>query len=108
MITLTDSAQTRLAQLLQEDTDGADTMRLRISVRSGGCSGFSYDMCFDSELSDDDVVSGHGGVEVVLDAASLPLIQGATLDFEDSLSQSGFKITNPNATRTCGCGKSFS
>ncbi len=106
-VTLTDRAAEKVAQLLAEE-EGADQLVLRVAVRPGGCSGYSYDMFFDSELADDDVVRSFGDVRVAVDADSAALIQGASLDYKDGLQGAGFHITNPNATRTCGCGSSFS
>ena len=106
-ITLTDTAVTKVAELIT--AAGADEpLALRVAVKSGGCSGFNYDMYFDSEIADDDVVSAFGDVRVVVDPASAELLTGATLDFADGLQGAGFHITNPNASRTCGCGNSFS
>ncbi len=106
MITLTDTATTKVAQLLA--AEGADNMALRVSVKWGGCSGFQYDMYFDSEIASDDITLTFGDVKVVVDPASSPMLEGATLDFKDGLTEQGFAITNPNASRSCGCGKSFS
>jgi iron-sulfur cluster assembly protein/iron-sulfur cluster insertion protein len=106
-ITLTDTAITKVAELIA--AAGADEpLALRVAVKSGGCSGFNYDMYFDSEVASDDVTSEFAGVRVVVDPASAELLNGATLDFSDGLQGAGFHITNPNATRTCGCGNSFS
>jgi iron-sulfur cluster assembly protein/iron-sulfur cluster insertion protein len=106
-ITLTEIAVTKVAELIA--AEGADeVLALRVSVKSGGCSGFNYDMFFDSEFADDDVLRDYSGVKVVVDAASAELLTGSTLDFSDTLQGAGFHITNPNATRTCGCGNSFS
>jgi iron-sulfur cluster assembly accessory protein len=77
-------------------------------VRPGGCSGFSYEMFFDTDVTDDDNLSDYEGVRVVVDASSAELLQGATLDYKDGLQGAGFAIENPNAQRSCGCGKSFS
>jgi iron-sulfur cluster insertion protein len=109
MITLTDSAALKVRELL--DAEGADDLALRVAVRPGGCSGFAYEMFFDGDIATDDAEAqfGEGGrVRVVVDPASAQLLQGATLDYKDGLDQSGFSITNPNASRTCGCGQSFS
>ncbi|NNF56356.1 MAG: iron-sulfur cluster insertion protein ErpA [Acidimicrobiales bacterium] len=108
MLTLTDSATSKVAQLLKEEND--DALALRVAVRPGGCSGFSYEMFFDSETdSDVDKVAKYGDdVRVVIDATSAQLLVGATLDYKDGLQQTGFSIDNPNAQRTCGCGQSFS
>jgi iron-sulfur cluster assembly accessory protein len=107
MITLTDSATHKVKELL--DAEGAAELALRVAVRPGGCSGFSYEMFFDGEIAPDDEQVTYGeAVRVVVDPASAQLLQGATLDYKDGLDQSGFAITNPNASRTCGCGQSFS
>ena len=81
---------------------------LRVAVKAGGCSGFSYDMFFDTEVAEDDVVRTFGAVRVVVDAQSVSHLSGSTLDYTDGLQGAGFHITNPNASRTCGCGSSFS
>ncbi len=105
-VTLTDAAASKVAELLaQEDTDG---LALRVAVRPGGCSGFSYEMYFDSEIAGDDVVREFGSVTVAVDPTSADLLKGSTLDYSDGLQGAGFHVTNPNATRTCGCGSSFS
>ncbi len=106
-VTLTESASSKVAQLLSEE-DGGEELALRVAVKPGGCSGYSYEMFFDAELAEDDVVRQFGGVKVVVDPASAELLTGATLDYSDGLQGAGFHITNPNATRTCGCGSSFS
>lgn len=109
MITLTDNATVKVRQLL--DAEGAEDLALRVAVRPGGCSGFSYEMFFDGDVAADDNQTSYGedgNVRVVVDAASAQLLEGATLDYKDGLDQSGFAITNPNATRSCGCGQSFS
>jgi iron-sulfur cluster assembly protein/iron-sulfur cluster insertion protein len=105
-VTLSDLAASKVAQLLAEE-DG-EGMVLRVAVRPGGCSGYSYEMFFDSEVADDDVVRSFGEVSVVVDQTSAELMAGSTLDYSDGLNDAGFHITNPNATRTCGCGSSFS
>jgi iron-sulfur cluster assembly accessory protein len=106
VITLTDSAAAKVGELLEEE--GNPELYLRVAVRPGGCSGYSYEMFFDSELFDDDLRAESNGVKVVVDPASAALLQGSTLDYKDGLQASGFSINNPNATRTCGCGQSFS
>ena len=106
MITLTDSAATKVKELL--DAEGAEDLALRVAVRPGGCSGFSYEMFFDGDVASDDEQATFGPVQVIVDPASAQLLEGATLDYKDGLNQAGFSITNPNATRTCGCGSSFS
>ncbi len=107
MITLTDPAAHKVRQLL--DAEGAEDLALRVAVRPGGCSGFSYEMFFDGDVAADDTTAEYPDhVKVVVDPASAQLLEGATLDYKDGLDQSGFAITNPNASRTCGCGQSFS
>ena len=105
MITLTDTAASKVKALIQEEGD--DNLALRVAVRPGGCSGFSYEMFFDTDVADDDNVASYGEVRVVVDPSSAMMLEGATLDFKDGL-ESGFSINNPNAQRTCGCGSSFS
>ena len=106
-VTLTGTAVAKVAELLAGE-EGAEQLALRVAVRPGGCSGYSYDMFFDSEIADDDIVREFDGVRVAVDPESADLINGATLDYNDGLNGAGFHITNPNATRTCGCGSSFS
>lgn len=106
-VTLTGDASAKVAELLAQE-EGAEALALRVAVKPGGCSGYSYEMFFDSELAEDDIVSEFGTVRVVVDPASAELLTGATLDYSDGLQGAGFHITNPNATRTCGCGSSFS
>ena len=104
-ISLTDTAAAKVAELIEQE--GNPELALRVAVRPGGCSGFSYEMFFDTDLADDDMLSVFGPVKVVVDPASASLLQGATLDFKDGLQGAGFSINNPNASRTCGCGNSF-
>ena len=105
-IALTDTARDKVAELLAQE--GNAELALRVAVRPGGCSGFSYEMFFDSDVADDDVSTMFGDVRVVVDPSSAPLLRGATLDYKDALQGGGFAINNPNASRTCGCGNSFS
>ena len=106
MITLTDDAATKVGALLAQEDE--EELALRVAVRPGGCSGFSYEMYFDSEFNDDDTTADYSGVKVVVDASSKMLLDGATLDYKDGIQETGFSINNPNAQRTCGCGSSFS
>lgn len=105
-ITLTDPAIAKVAELIE--AEGNPALALRVAVRPGGCSGFSYEMFFDADVAADDVSYAYGSVRVVVDPASADLLVGATLDFKDGLTGAGFSVNNPNATRTCGCGNSFS
>ncbi len=106
MIALTDNATDKVRTLM--DAEGVPNLALRVAVRPGGCSGFSYEMFFDTDVSDDDQTAEFSGVKVVVDPSSATLLQGATLDYKDGLQGAGFAIDNPNAQRTCGCGQSFS
>ncbi|MEX1279364.1 MAG: iron-sulfur cluster assembly accessory protein [Acidimicrobiia bacterium] len=105
-VTLTPSAIDKLRDLLA--AEGDEALALRMAVRPGGCSGFSYEMFFDSAFDDDDLVDDFDGVKVVVDPQSADKIKGATLDYKDTLQGAGFHINNPNVTRSCGCGNSFS
>ena len=106
MITVTEKASGKVKELM--DAEGVDELALRVAVRPGGCSGFSYEMFFDTDVAADDNLVDYSGVRVVVDASSAELLQGATLDYKDGLQGAGFAIENPNAQRSCGCGKSFS
>ncbi len=105
VITLTDSAVSKVDELL--NAEGDEGLALRVSVRPGGCSGFSYEMYFDNERAKDDVEVSFGAVDVLVDSSSAQLLNGATLDYKDGLTNAGFSIDNPNAQRSCGCGQSF-
>jgi len=106
VIALTDNAAEKVHSLM--DAEGVADLALRVAVRPGGCSGFSYEMFFDTDVADDDQSADFNGVKVVVDPSSAMLLQGATLDYKDGLQGAGFAIDNPNAQRTCGCGQSFS
>lgn len=106
VVTITDAAASKVAELLT--IEGNPDLALRIAVRPGGCSGYSYEMFFDSEFAHDDLKSSNGPVSVVVDTESATLLRGATLDYKDGLQGAGFSINNPNAQRSCGCGQSFS
>ena len=99
MITVTESATSKIADLLAENQEPY----LRISVKGGGCSGFSYAFDFESEKGEDDFEID----KIVVDYMSMQYLQGATVDFEQKMFESAFKISNPNAKQTCGCGSSF-
>lgn len=106
MITLTDTAAAKVRQLI--DQEGDEALALRVAVRPGGCSGYSYEMFFDTDVAADDLTLDQSGVRVIVDPTSAQLLTGAELDYKDGLDQSGFSISNPNAQRSCGCGQSFS
>jgi iron-sulfur cluster assembly accessory protein len=105
-IVLTASAAQKVKQLLADEGD--ESLALRVAVRPGGCSGFSYEMYFDSDVAADDIVKEYDGVRVLTDPASASMLGGATLEYKDALQGGGFTVDNPNATRSCGCGNSFS
>ncbi|MGB2757559.1 MAG: iron-sulfur cluster insertion protein ErpA [Acidimicrobiia bacterium] len=106
MLTLTDTATQKVAELIE--AEGNPELFLRVGVKPGGCSGLSYEMFFDTALADDDVKAEVGNVRVVTDPASAQYLEGASLDYKDGLQGAGFSINNPSVTRTCGCGQSFS
>ena len=106
MITLTDRAVGKVGELIS--AEGEEGLALRVAVRPGGCSGFSYEMYFDTDRDTEDLIADYNGVGVVVDPSSAQLLEGATLDYKDGLQDAGFSIDNPNAQRTCGCGNSFS
>jgi len=106
MITLTETATTKVGELIK--AEGDEGLALRVAVRPGGCSGYSYEMFFDTDIAADDEVVEYGRVRVVVDPSSSMLLEGASLDYKDGLEESGFATNNPNAERTCGCGQSFS
>ena len=106
MIEVTETAAERIAALLDEDGK-RETHRLRMKVVGGGCSGLQYQLSFDDNLRDiDNEIEAHD-VRVVVDEKSALYLVGSVLDFVDTLQESGFKIENPNASNTCGCGQSF-
>jgi iron-sulfur cluster assembly protein len=107
LIQVTEPAAQRIRALLEKDGK-AETHALRLKVIGGGCSGLRYELAFDDQLREVDTEIEINGVRVVLDEKSALYLAGTTLDFVDTLSESGFKMNNPNASSTCGCGESFS
>tara|TARA_B110000503_G_scaffold131611_1_gene206507 strand:- start:45 stop:368 length:324 start_codon:yes stop_codon:yes gene_type:complete len=105
MITITESAKTKILDLLAEE--GNPNLKLRTFVQGGGCSGFSYGFTFDEIMNEDDFEVPLGDSKVLIDAMSMQYLQGASIDYKEDLQGSEFKITNPNAQSTCGCGSSF-
>lgn len=103
---VSDNAAKRIAHLISEEEN--QNVRLRISVRGGGCSGFQYHFDFDPDLQGDDNIFEKNGVEVVIDSMSLGMVSGSLLDYVETLGSAAFEIKNPNATANCGCGNSFS
>lgn len=104
-VTLSDSAARRIAKILAGEPDGT---AMRISVSGGGCSGFQYEFGFDQTRAPDDLTIERDGAVVLIDSVSLPYMGGSEIDFVDDLIGQAFKIKNPHATASCGCGTSFS
>ncbi|WP_026460999.1 iron-sulfur cluster insertion protein ErpA [Schaalia suimastitidis] len=104
-VLLTDVAAAKVKSLLEQE--GRDDLRLRVAVQPGGCSGLIYQLYFDDRLLDGDAVRDFDGVEVVVDPMSVPYLNGASIDFADTIERQGFTIDNPNAGNTCACGDSF-
>ena len=106
MLQVTEQAVDKVKQLMvKEDKEGYG---LRVAVQGGGCSGFQYGLSYEKEKKENDHVLKYGGLQVFVDAMSLMYLDDVTIDYVDSLSGAGFKIENPKATGTCGCGASFS
>lgn len=106
MITLTDAAADHLRELLESRNASPDEQGLRLFVEKGGCAGMNYAMKIDAP-SESDLVAERDGVRVFVDPDSLAYLNGSQIDYEDSLNDAGFKVRNPNAARSCGCGTSF-
>ena len=104
--TLTTKAKSQLDKLMEEE-QCTENHFLRVSVKGGGCSGLTYDLDFDDTIVDFDDVSEDQGLKLVIDRRSLLYLLGTELDFTEGLNGKGFLFTNPNASRTCGCGESF-
>jgi iron-sulfur cluster assembly protein len=107
MINVTDKAKERISTLLTEEGRTINH-NIRVSVKGGGCSGLMYDLDFDDKINPADQVFEDKGVKILVDKKSLLYLLGTTLDFSDGLNGKGFQFINPNASRTCGCGESFS
>ncbi len=105
-VVFTDQAAAKVKSLI--DQEGRDDLRLRVAVQPGGCSGLIYQLFFDERLMEDDLVVDFDGVELIVDKMSTPYLDGATVDFEDTIQKQGFTIDNPNAQGSCACGDSFS
>ena len=104
-VILTPAAQARLKAAVE--AEGNPELRLRMTVKAGGCAGLQYDMWLDESSDEQDLIVNYDGVEVIVDQASALYLSGATIDFEDTLMRQGFNIDNPNATGSCACGNSF-
>jgi len=105
-VTLTSAAAAKVAELIAREED--ESMALRLGVRPGGCSGFSYELELDSRIDATDIVNAFDGVNLVVDSQSMEKVNGAEVDYRDTLQGAGFHINNPNVERSCGCGNSFS
>ena len=108
MIKVSETAKKKVVELMAEDGFDATTDFVRVGVKSGGCSGLSYDLKFDKEQHEDDKVFEDNGVRIIVDKKSFLYLIGTTLEYSGGLNGSGFVFNNPNASRTCGCGESFS
>ncbi|MDR3662814.1 MAG: iron-sulfur cluster assembly accessory protein [Mycobacterium sp.] len=104
-VSLSDAAAAKAKALL--DQEGRDDLALRIAVQPGGCAGLKYNLFFDDRTLDGDLTTQVGGVNLTVDRMSAPYVQGATIDFVDTIEKQGFTIDNPNATGSCACGDSF-
>ncbi|GAA1468121.1 HesB/IscA family protein [Microbacterium thalassium] len=104
-VVLTDAAALKVKSLLEQE--GRDDLRLRVAVQPGGCSGLIYQLYFDERYLDGDKTADFDGVEVIVDDMSVPYLDGASIDFKDTISEQGFTIDNPNAAGSCACGDSF-
>jgi iron-sulfur cluster assembly protein len=106
LISLTPVAATKIKELMSEEPD-AESLVLRVAIQGGGCSGFQYGLGFDAGAVEGDLELQLEGIAVVVDPFSAPYLQGTTIDFLNTITESGFKIDNPNAVSSCGCGHSF-
>ena len=107
MINVTESAKEKIVELRNKEGKTNDH-NIRVAVQGGGCSGLMYDLEFDAEIKEKDEVFEDKGIKVLVDRKSILYLLGTTLDFSDGLNGKGFQFINPNASRTCGCGESFS
>lgn len=104
-IVFTERAVQKVAELLK--AEGHPNLKLRVYITGGGCAGFQYGFTFDEEVLEDDAVIEKGGIQILIDALSLPYLKGAEIDYKDDIEGARFVIRNPNAKTTCGCGSSF-
>lgn len=107
MVTVTEQARNKIIELKQKEGKSAND-GIRVAVEGGGCSGLMYDLVFDAEQKENDMVFEDNSVKIFVDKKSLLYLIGTELDFSDGLNGKGFQFKNPNASRTCGCGESFS
>lgn len=108
MIKVSETAKKKVVELMQEDGFNPTTDFVRVGVKSGGCSGLSYDLKFDKENQEEDKVFVDNDIKIIVDKKSFLYLIGTTLEYSGGLNGSGFVFNNPNANRTCGCGESFS
>lgn len=108
MIKVSEAAKTKVLELMQEDGFNPAKDYVRVGVKSGGCSGLSYDIKFDNSKIESDKLFENNGVKIIVDAKSFLYLVGTTLEYSGGLNGAGFVFKNPNANRTCGCGESFS
>ena len=108
MINVSEVAKSKVETLMQEDGFNPGTDFVRVGVKSGGCSGLSYDLKFDKSQNESDKLFEDNGIKIIVDTKSFLYLIGTTLDYSGGLNGSGFVFKNPNANRTCGCGESFS
>jgi iron-sulfur cluster assembly accessory protein len=106
VIAFTDRAAAKVRELREEE--GNPSLKLRVYITGGGCSGFSYGFTFDERINDDDTIVDNGDVTLLVDAMSIQYLSGSEVDYDQGLMGSRFVVQNPNATSTCGCGSSFS
>lgn len=108
MIKVSETAKKKVVEIMSEEGFDYKKHYIRVSVKSGGCSGLSYDLKFDKEQVEDDKVFEDNGVRIIVDKKSFLYLIGTTLEYSGGLNGAGFVFNNPNANRTCGCGESFS
>ncbi len=108
MINISSKAAQKVSSLMQEDGKSVDSSYVRVGVKSGGCSGLSYDMDFVGKAEDGDQLFQENGIKILVEKKSLLYLIGTTLEYSGGLNGKGFSFNNPNASKTCGCGESFS
>ncbi len=107
IIQFTATALTQMKEIMAKD-ETPNILGVRVAIAGGGCSGFMYDIFIENEVDEDDKVIEYDGIKFFIDKASLPYLKGVEVDYTSSMLESGFKFSNPNATKSCGCGTSFS